>query len=387
MSNNMKLGLIPRVRVNYTFSDLLNALFVCEKDHSIRDYCEQKFSEIYAGRPVCLVGSGRAALYLILKSLPQKKVVLPAYNCEVVTEAAEKAGKEIIYAECDKLTFNIKSLPQLNRDTVVVAVHQYGLPCDIKAIKKACNEVGAVLVEDCAAALGTKVDGQLVGTFGDYAFVSFNASKLLHVPSKGGLIIAKDDLKLDAIKDISALKSFDFSFKAKHMIRGLIFCMCKNIYLYWVFHYLAMGRCGKLRRNEHEGYQFRPDDSYQYGFAEWQASILRRQIGILEGYIGKNQMIFSYYDDKIQNPLIEKPKGTDGAVCCRYPIYVKNKRDFYKKSTLLGVDLDSSHSVITCPKSFGDEWIMAKEVLNIPLYPGLNESEMKAIVNVINAIR
>ena len=98
-------------------------------------------------------------------------------------------------------------------------------------------------------------------------------------------------------------------------------------------------------------------------------------------------MIFSYYDDMIQNPLIDKPKGTDGAVCCRYPIYVKNKRDFYKKTTLSGVDLDSSHSVITCPKSFVDEWDMAKEVLNIPLYPGLSESEMKAIVNVINAIR
>ena len=217
--------------------------------------------------------------------------------------------------------------------------------------------------------------------------MSFNASKLLHIPSKGGLIIVKDELKLDAIKDISELKFSDFSFKAKHMIRGLIFCMCRNVYLYRAFYYMTMGNYGKLRRNKHEEYHCRPDDSYQYGFTEWQASILRRQLGKLEDYSKKNQMIFSYYDDMIQNSLIEKPKRTDGAVCCRYPVYVKNKKDFYFKSTMLGVDLDSSHSVITCPKSFKEEWTMATEVLNIPLYPGLNESEMKAIANVINAIR
>ena len=98
-------------------------------------------------------------------------------------------------------------------------------------------------------------------------------------------------------------------------------------------------------------------------------------------------MIYSYYDGMIQSSLIEKPPKYEGAVCCRYPIYVKNKQAFYKNCTLLGVDLDSSHSVISCPKLFVDEWIMAKEVLNIPLYPGLNESEMKAIVNVINAVK
>lgn len=382
----MRIGLIPRVRVNYNLLDLIKALFVCENNTKYRDSCEKFFYDLYDGRPVMLVGSARAALYYILKSLPHKKVVLPAYNCEVVGEAAEYAGKEIIYAECDKLTFNIKTLPELDGDTVVIVAHQYGYPCDIKEIKRKCNEAGAVLIEDCAAALGTMVDGQRAGTFGDYAVVSFNASKLLHVPSKGGLIIAKELQKLDAVRNVIKLKTSDISFKAKHLFRGLVFCLCKNVYVYRLFHYLTMGRSGKLRRNEGENYTCKPDDSYEYMFAEWQGSILKKQLSLLNYYIEKNQLVLSYYNEKINNPLIERPRIMNGTVCSRYPFYVKNKKAFYSVSCKHGVDLDSSHSRLTCPNTYENEWTMAHEVLNIPIL-GLTKKEVAAVVNVVNALR
>lgn len=41
-----------------------------------------------------------------------------------------------------------------------------------------------IFVEDCAAAMEFMFDGKNVGTFGDYAIVSFNSIKFLNVPFK-----------------------------------------------------------------------------------------------------------------------------------------------------------------------------------------------------------
>ena len=59
------LSLLPRVRVNYTFSDLIKAMLV---GHNIK-YCEQckdMISAFYRGESVLLVPSSRDAIYELL---------------------------------------------------------------------------------------------------------------------------------------------------------------------------------------------------------------------------------------------------------------------------------------------------------------------------------
>lgn len=379
--------LIPRVRVNYKFSDLIRCLFVSEKQCRKRQKCEKILSDYFDSEHTLLVGSGRSAIYHILKTLPQKKVLIPAYTCIVVPEAITFAGKEICYMNTSPKTFNSDILPIIDKDTIVLATHQFGFACNIEHIQRVCNKSKAILIEDCAAAMGTTVNGKKVGTFGDFAIVSFNSTKLLNVPSKGGLIVAKRKEDLDLIKKLLNEKTSNCRFKTKHLIRGLIYCITKNKWLYRCFHYLAIDRKNKLQRTEHETIAAKMEDSYIYSFSEWQASILLPQIYKMEDIIRRRKEVFRILDRNIINPLLHKPKLNEHEVCCRYPVFVKDRTDFYKKCLDNGVDMDFSHSALACDMSYTVEHKMAKEVLDIPFYYNMSDEELNKVIQVVNSIK
>ena len=56
--------------------------------------------------------------------------------------------------------------------TAVIATHLLGIPCNIEEIKATLPQSDVLLIEDAAAAMGAKIGGQLVGTFGDAAVIS-----------------------------------------------------------------------------------------------------------------------------------------------------------------------------------------------------------------------
>lgn len=380
-------SLIPRVRVNFSLKEVFSSIFVSEKSDCYKNYCNSLLSDFFDGEDTLLVGSGRAALYHIIKVLPQKKVFIPAYNCIVVPEAVAFAKKEIFYIPTDHNTFNSNVIPELDSDSIMIATHQFGFACDIERIHKACKDAGAVLIEDCAAAMGTTVNGKKVGTFGDFAIVSFNSTKLLNIPSKGGLIVAKNHDDMIKIKGALNLKKSDLKFKAKHLIRGVIYCLTKNKLLYRCYHYLAIDRKNKIQRTEHEGISTVMEDSYMYEFTEWQSSILLRQIQNVENIAKRRLEIFKEFDCKINNPLLKKPIWHENEVCCRYPVLVKNRIAFYKKCLNLGLDMDFSHCSLACPSEYAEEHRMAEEVLDIPYYYDLSDKEIDKIIKIVNSIR
>lgn len=387
MNKEMALRLIPRVRVNYSFYDIVRALLFPSKNHTYRNACENYFQEYY-GREVYLTASGRGAIFQILKSLPQQKVVIPAYNCIAVVEACLLAGKEVIYAHCSRVSFNMEDLPPIDNNTIVIVAHQYGYPCThIERIAGICKDCGAVLIEDCAAALGTTLDGKRVGVFGDFAIFSFNASKLVQLPSMGGLIVAKDSTSLEQIKGLGVMKEVGIWYKMKQICRGFAFCLLKYPYLYRLYHWIVLDMTHQYQRRGHDSVKNNPDEAYTSPFAEWQAYILFKQLCRLEQIIEHSKKVYAYYDKNIHNSLIEKPRAVKDAVCCRYPIYVKEKHAFYHECVKRGVDLDFSHTVLTCPDCYIDERKMADEVLNIPLYYDLSDQDMERVVNIVNSIQ
>ena len=75
-----------------------------------------------------------------------------------------------------------------NLPKAVIVVHLYGLAANIKEIKEICDEYGVPLIEDAAESLGTTVNGQYTGTFGDYGIISFNGNKII-TSSGGGMLL------------------------------------------------------------------------------------------------------------------------------------------------------------------------------------------------------
>jgi len=189
------IDIVPRTKVNYTGRDLRRAATIpCRQG----PYAAQLTTELstYLGEPhLMLTPSGRGGLYHILRAVDRPRVVVPAYTCKAVVEAVRLAGKTPIYVDAEPEGFNTDwaTLEEaIDAESVVVASHQFGIPCDVDRLLTLCRARNAIVVEDVAAALGTRIDGRLAGTFGDAAFYSFDSTKLLNVPIKGGAVTAKD---------------------------------------------------------------------------------------------------------------------------------------------------------------------------------------------------
>lgn len=382
----MHLSLLPRVRVNYTFWDLFKALFIINKRNELRTACKQILAEYY-GSNVLLVPSSRDAIFELLVRLPQKKVIVPSYTCMVVNEAVLLSGKELVYAKSDLDVFNSSYLEYIDSDSIVLATHQYGLPCNIKEIKAKCEEVGAILIEDCATSMGTMVDGKLTGTFGDYALVSFNQSKTLTVPPFGGILIGKNSDMLMNIEQTAEWCDADWKFKLKGLVKGLAFVLSKNSFIYKFIHWATIERKGKLQRTEHEEVAKEKTDFYKYRFTEWQASILLTQLRKMSKIFEKRKQVYAFYNEHIVNPLLIKPVFNRDAVCTRYAVLATSRKIFYKKCIAKGIDMDFSHCNIGCPLGFEQEHKIAHSILNLPFYYDLSEKEMNKVVDIVNSIR
>ena len=383
----MTIRLIPRVRVNYTLRYLLTTLLVDERKSKWVSACVAFLSSFFDGEHVLLVPSARDGIYELLIRLPQKKVVIPAYTCIAVNEAVLLSGKEIVYSKTQEGSFNSGYLECIDSDCIVLATHQYGLPCNIEKITAKCKEVGAVLIEDCATSMGTVVNGKKTGAFGDYAVVSFNASKLINVPPFGGVLIGKDSEMLRRIEEEAEWRKPDLKFKLKGLIRGAAFVATKNPTFYRLFHYLTIQSKGKFQKTEHEKPTEQKTALYSYRFSEWQAYILAKQLRNLDKLFQRRKELYRYYDEHITNPLLIKPTVCEDAVCCRYAVLVEQRDKFYQECVRQGIDMDFSHCSLGCPESYEEEHKMARQILNIPLNTSLTKKEVQKIISVVNSIK
>lgn len=158
----------------------------------------------YLGVPVLgLASSGRTALYLLLKSLVQTselagrgEVLLPAYTCPSLVKVTLDAGlrPRLIDISAKTLAFEMDQLEAaLSQQTLaVICVHPFGLPQAMDSIIKLVRQVGALVIEDAAQALGARFGGRLVGTRGDFGLYSLGPGKPISTGG-GGILCAQTE--------------------------------------------------------------------------------------------------------------------------------------------------------------------------------------------------
>jgi CDP-4-dehydro-6-deoxyglucose reductase, E1 len=79
----------------------------------------------------------------------------------------------------------------------VMIAHTMGIPFDAAGAADLCRKHGLWLIEDCCDALGTKLRGRHVGTFGDLATLSFYPAH--HITMGEGGAVATDNAQLARI--------------------------------------------------------------------------------------------------------------------------------------------------------------------------------------------
>ena len=70
----------------------------------------------------------------------------------------------------------------------IVPVALYGMPYQIDKILAIGEKYGIPVIEDAAEGMGSRFDGQVLGTFGKYGVLSFNGNKMITTSGGGALI-------------------------------------------------------------------------------------------------------------------------------------------------------------------------------------------------------
>ncbi|AZF16885.1 DegT/DnrJ/EryC1/StrS family aminotransferase [Pseudomonas sp. R3-18-08] len=118
--------------------------------------CSSWLAQFYARRHAALVGSGTAALELALRQLgvtTEWRVAVPAATCHQVVAAVLNTGAvPVIIENGAELLLSSAALEcHKNSLDAVIAVHQYGLPCDIPALRRQLGPQMPI-IEDSAGA-------------------------------------------------------------------------------------------------------------------------------------------------------------------------------------------------------------------------------------------
>ena len=100
---------------------------------------------------------------------PGEEIVVQGFTCVVVPNAIHAAGGVPVYADIDPDTLNLTSAsvrPLLtSRTRAVICQHTFGIPADIKALRKLCDERGIVLIGTVGCgAWSAQGDGAAGGT-------------------------------------------------------------------------------------------------------------------------------------------------------------------------------------------------------------------------------
>jgi perosamine synthetase len=166
---------------------------------------ETKFKEYIGSNYAFGIDNATNALRLaaiMCKLKPGDEVIIPAYTFCATAIPFGKTGAKIVWGDIDPVTWviDINDIKRkiTSRTKALVVVHLLGMPVNMKAVMEIAKKYNLKVVEDCAQAPGSSINGQKVGSFGDFGCFSFHGAKNMTTLGEGGILTIKsgEDAKL-----------------------------------------------------------------------------------------------------------------------------------------------------------------------------------------------
>ena len=159
---------------------------------------EEEFGRFLGDGAHCVsMSSCAAALHMAYAHYglgPGDEVILPAETHSATANTAEWVGATSVFVDCDPATGNVTAdgvrAAITPRTKAITIVHFVGIPCDTEAIAEVAKEHGVPLIEDCALAVGARLDGTHVGLVGDVGCFSFYPVKHI-TTAEGGMFVTR----------------------------------------------------------------------------------------------------------------------------------------------------------------------------------------------------
>lgn len=305
-----------------------------------------------------LLANGTLALQLAIKALELDGEIITTPFSYVATTTA------ILWQHCDPVFVDITAhgfcidAAQIEsaiteHTSAILATHVYGYPCDVEKIEAIAQKHGLKVIYDAAHAFGVRLNGQSILNHGDISVLSLHATKLFHTV-EGGAVVCKEE---GILQRIASLKQFGHDGEDDYWLGGINAKMSEL--------HAAMGLCVLPKVAE---------------------MVLQRKI------------IFDLYDQLLAQSNLVRPAVPTGVTYnyAYYPLVfpthtkmmqvrqalmendIMPRRYFYPAlNTLPYLRLDLQRF---CPHAES----MASRVLCLPVYLGLEISDVDRIGQIVN---
>ena len=175
---------------------------------------QKQLAEFLNIKSLITVNSGSSANLIAFSTLTSPKLKEKAIKKgdEVITVAASfpttvnpiiQFGAIPVFIDIKIPTYNInENLVEeaiTEKTKAIMIAHTLGNPFNIKKIKEICEKHNLWLIEDTCDALGSKFNGQFVGTFGDIATLSFYPAH--HITMGEGGAVFTNNIRLRRIAE------------------------------------------------------------------------------------------------------------------------------------------------------------------------------------------
>ena len=172
-------------------------------EHNLEEFVNLDLNlNVNLGRKVVCLSAGTAAVHLALLACGVGKgdeVIVQSFTFCASSHPITYLGATPVFVDSEPTTWNMD--PELLEKAIVdrkektgkypkaiVPVALYGMPYQIDRIVAIADKYGIPVIEDAAEGLGSRFNGQVLGTFGKFGVLSFNGNKMITTSGGGALI-------------------------------------------------------------------------------------------------------------------------------------------------------------------------------------------------------
>lgn len=335
---------------------------------------ENSFRDLTGSKYAIGVSNATAALQLSLKSLKIGKddeVIIPDMTFVATANAVLFTGATPILADInfEDLNISVESIKKnmSSKTKAIIPVHFAGKSCNMKEIRKIAKQYHVKIIEDCAHAVGTKFGHTHVGNFGEAGCFSFYPTKNL-TTIEGGMIIT------------NSFKTAQYIMKSRN--HGISRTLKERFSdgLPWDYEIFEMGynfRLDEIRSclGVNQLKRIKKMNKLRRMAADYYTTNLRSIKGIITPKLNEKSHSWHLYVIKIQkefgisrDELFKKLLANGVRTSVHYkPLH---KFSLYKKMCKKYGKLANSSKAY-------------KEILSLPLYPGITKKEQDYVIKQI----
>ncbi|MBQ4536041.1 MAG: UDP-4-amino-4,6-dideoxy-N-acetyl-beta-L-altrosamine transaminase [Lachnospiraceae bacterium] len=344
------------------------------------DELEHKLCEITNAKYAVVVSNGTAALHVAAMAAgfgEGDEVIVSSITFAASSNCVLYCGATPVFADINPKTYNIDPVSVRKLITPktkgVIAVDFTGQAVELEEIRDICKEHNLVLIEDAAHSIGTKYNGQPVGSIADMTTFSFHPVKTV-TGGEGGAIMTNDE----------AL------YRKLVLLRG---------------HGITRNQEEMVHPTDARWYNEQVTLGYNYRMTDFQAALLISQLNKLPKFSARRKEIVKRYDEAFADvPEIIVQEEIPQSDTTRHLYIIRlnlellkcDRREFF----------DALYAENTCPQvhylpvywhshyeNLGYEKGLCpnaekfyNEVMSIPLYPALTDEEVEDTITAVKKV-